>query len=322
MKRDTTKKFLMRENRYFGRMTSREISEFVNQKSKINEMVSSKIFDLIEFSNVFKIESKTILNTSNRIFVNGDKETNVVSQKNKIVAFNMVYCGIEKNNGVPLMKKDFFIGETEVTQELYELVMGKNPSYFCDKNSFGTQFGYQKKIGDTSKHPIEDVDWYKAVIFCNNLSKLQGLEECYQISNEIVWIEFGIKSMSANVVFDSEKNGYRLPTSLEWEYAAKARTKNRFAGTNDVKNLEEYAWFGEEWAKGSTHPVATKKPNEWGLYDMSGNVKEWCNDGSDWHRRIQSNSYKAFEGEMNLEWKSSIATRGDREIGFRIVKNA
>ena len=126
----------------------------------------------------------------------------------------------------------FYMGQTEVTQELWEAVMGNNPSsYKSDKN------------------PVEKVSWDDCKVFIAKLNVLTGQQ-------------------------------FRLPTEAEWEYAALPKKKERkyvFSGGNEI---DELAWYKGNSNK-KTHPVATKKPNDWGLYDMSGNVWEWVEDWYD-----------------------------------------
>jgi formylglycine-generating enzyme required for sulfatase activity len=148
------------------------------------------------------------------------------------------------------ISKDFYLMENEVTQALYERVMGENPSEFKGANL-----------------PVETVSWYDAVKFCNKHSQLEGLDQCYTINGE-------------NVSWSNKScNGWRLPTEAEWEYAARGGQSYKYAGSD---NIDEVAWHYGNSDTGNgeqTHPVGQKKPNGFGLYDMSGNVFEWVWDG-------------------------------------------
>jgi len=207
----------------------------------------------------------------------------------------------------------FLLGQTEVTQALYKAVMGTNPSLFQASN---TKARDKSLYPFSLQHPVEDVSWDDAILFCNKLSELQGLDKCYtkKSSQEYDWLcDFG-------------KNGYRLPTEKEWEYAAKAGTQNRWAGTNAGGKIDEYAVFDES-PKDSTEPVRSKNPNEWGFYDMSGNVKEWC-----WDKYTPKGAASALRVNRGGGWSSDVwCIRSDHRggdlpgsrnvyLGFRVCR--
>ena len=148
---------------------------------------------------------------------------------------------------------DYYIGQTEVTQELWEAVMGSNPSYFTGDN----------------RRPVENVSWNDCQEFIEKLNRLTG------------------------------KN-FRLPTEAEWEYAARGGSKSRGYKYSGSNNPDAVAWYDDN-SGGKTHPVAQKQSNELGLYDMNGNVFEWCQD---WYGAYSSNSQTNPTG----------ASRGSRRV--------
>lgn len=158
---------------------------------------------------------------------------------------------------------DLYISTTEVTQKSYKDVMGSNPS----------------KITGNSR-PVENVSLYEAMVYCNKLSMLDGLTPCYSMKNETdpeKWGEIPVKSDSKwnKIKCDTKADGYRLLTVEEWTYAAfggKNKEKGKYAGS---KKLDSVAWHKGNSNEG-THDVAKKAKNACGLYDMSGNVSEWC----------------------------------------------
>ncbi|MCB5234350.1 MAG: formylglycine-generating enzyme family protein [Candidatus Cloacimonetes bacterium] len=168
----------------------------------------------------------------------------------------------------------FWIGKYEVTQAEWKQIMEFNPSGFT---------------GDML--PANNISWYMATEFCNKLSLKEGLSPCYSGSG-------------VDIICDFAADGYRLPTEAEWEYAARGGKQSegyKYAGSDSA---EEVAWFSNN-AEDQIYPVGQKKPNELGLYDMHGNVSEWC---WDWY----NSSYYEDSPKHNPQGESSG--------GYRVIR--
>ncbi len=163
-------------------------------------------------------------------------------------------------------------------QELLDL-----DAYFCQISYNGSQLYVENNYDN---NPVMEISWYGAIVFCNYLSEMEGLTPVYDLND---W------SCNWNA------NGYRLPTEAEWEYAARGGNQSqgyKYSGSN---NVDEVAWYSSN-SGGHTHEIGTKQPNELGIYDMSGNVWEWC---WDWY----SSSYYSSSPQDNPKGPDSGSYR-------------
>lgn len=181
--------------------------------------------------------------------------------------------------GTDMKISDFYIGKYEVSQKEWTEVMGSNPSGFP---------------GDDL--PVEMVSWYDCIEYCNKRSELEGFEPYYNIDKDHADPESisEYDDVRWTVTTNPNANGYRLPTDAEWEYAASGGQKSNnyvYSGSNDEEEVAWYwrnagdeflegdwAWISIENNKNRTQTIGSKKANELGLYNMAGNVREWCFD--------------------------------------------
>lgn len=233
----------------------------------------------------------------------------------------------QESEMIEIPGKNIMMLTTEVTQELYTSIMDINPSY-----------------NKAAVNPVECVTWYDAVFFCNKLSRFMDMEPVYVFNgttNEDQWelnVEMGLdKSVFSDLgdwLSDSEAdsnieerktitinenaNGFRLPSKEEWQYGAKAGKNFKYSGSNDI---EEAGWYASN-SENTTHPVALKKENAYGLYDMSGNVSEWVWDSDETGslRVICNGSFYGNAGTCKVEsWGYGDPKMKNNCLGFRVV---
>ena len=230
------------------------------------------------------------------------------------IRFVKIEAGTVTGKGVLIqVHDDFWLGDTEITVGLFRQFMA-DEEYHKKHPELKPDWDGPRIFNndDSDDLPVHRVSWYDSVMFCNWLSEELGLDPCYDVKKK------GARDYA--VKWQRDADGIRLPTEAEWEYACRASTTTRFGFGDEESDLSDYGWYASN-SNSRTHLIGTKLCNVWGLFDMHGNVYEWCwdTDGSDrWYR---GGAYHVTARRcLSSLWSSSDPISISNDLGFRVAQ--